>query len=46
VAKQWLYTQDVYVIETQDVYVIEIDGVYYLCNASYPGVNIELSFTL
>lgn len=33
----WLYTQD--------VYVVEIDGVYYLCNASYPGVNIELSFT-
>jgi hypothetical protein len=32
----WLYTQN--------VYVIEIDGVYYLCNASYPGVNIELSF--
>jgi hypothetical protein len=29
----WLYTQN--------VYVIEIDGVYYLCNASYPGVNIE-----
>jgi len=34
----WLYTQD--------VFVIEIDGVYYLCNASYPGVNLELSFTL
>jgi hypothetical protein len=34
----WLYTQD--------VYVIEIDGVYYLCNASYPGVNLTLSFTL
>ena len=33
----WLYTQD--------VYVIEIDGVYYLCNAMYPGVNIVLSFT-
>jgi hypothetical protein len=32
----WLYTQN--------VFVIEIDGVYYLCNASYPGVNIELSF--
>lgn len=32
----WLYTQN--------VYVIEIDGVYYLCNASYPGVNLELSF--
>jgi flagellar motor protein MotB len=31
----WLYTQD--------VYVIEIDGVYYLCNPMYPGVNIELS---
>jgi len=31
----WLYTQD--------VYVIEIDGVYYLCNAMYPGVNITLS---
>jgi hypothetical protein len=32
----WLYTQD--------VYVIEINGVYYLCNPSYPGVNIQLSF--
>jgi hypothetical protein len=32
----WLYTQD--------VYVIEIDGVYYLCNPMYPGVNIQLSF--
>ncbi|HEY1677879.1 MAG TPA: hypothetical protein VGG04_09250 [Candidatus Sulfotelmatobacter sp.] len=34
----WLYTQD--------VYVVEIDGVYYLCNADYPGVNIVLSVTL
>ena len=34
----WLYTQD--------VFVIEINGVYYLCNASYPGVNLALSFTL
>jgi hypothetical protein len=34
----WLYTQN--------VYVVEIDGVYYLCNASYPGVNLALSFTL
>jgi flagellar motor protein MotB len=34
----WLYTQD--------VYVIEIDGVYYLCNANYPGVNITLSIVL
>jgi hypothetical protein len=34
----WLYTQD--------VYVVEIDGVYYLCNANYPGVNIVLSVTL
>jgi len=34
----WLYTQD--------VYVVEIDGVYYLCNASYPGVNLTLSLTL
>ena len=33
----WLYTQD--------VYVIEIDGVYYLCNASYPGVNLMLNVT-
>ena len=32
----WLYTQD--------VYVIEINGVYYLCNASFPGVNLTLSF--
>jgi hypothetical protein len=34
----WLYTQN--------VYVIEIDGMYYLCNQLYPGVNLELSFTL
>ena len=34
----WLYTQD--------VFVVEIDGVYYLCNPVYPGVNIALSFTL
>jgi phage repressor protein C with HTH and peptisase S24 domain len=34
----WLYTED--------VYVIEVDGVYYLCNASYPGVNIALSINL
>jgi hypothetical protein len=31
----WLYTQD--------VYVVEINGVYYLCNPMYPGVNIALS---
>jgi hypothetical protein len=34
----WLYTQD--------VYVVEINGVYYLCNASYPGVNLALSIQL
>ncbi len=34
----WLYTQN--------VYVVEINGVYYLCNASFPGVNLTLSFTL
>ena len=34
----WLYTQD--------VYVIDIDGVYYLCNPMYPGVNVALSVTL
>lgn len=34
----WLYTQD--------VYVIEINGVYYLCNPTYPGVNILLSVTI
>jgi hypothetical protein len=34
----WLYTQD--------VYVVEINGVYYLCNASFPGVNLTLSFSL
>jgi len=34
----WLYTQD--------VYVVEIDGVYYLCNTDYPGVNILLSVTM
>jgi len=34
----WLYTQN--------VYVIDINGVYYLCNPVYPGVNIALSFSL
>jgi hypothetical protein len=34
----WLYTQH--------VYVVDINGVYYLCNASFPGVNLALSFTL
>jgi len=34
----WLYTQD--------VYVVEINGVYYLCNANYPGVNVALNVTL
>src|ERR1022692_670439 len=34
----WLYTQD--------VFVVEINGVYYLCNPMYPGVNLALSFTL
>ena len=34
----WLYTQD--------VYVIDIDGVYYLCNPVYPGVNVALNVTL
>lgn len=34
----WLYTQD--------VFVVEINGVYYLCNPMYPGVNILLSVTL
>ncbi|MFZ3210350.1 MAG: hypothetical protein WA188_02450 [Terriglobales bacterium] len=34
----WLYTQN--------VYVLEINGVYYLCNPMYPGVNVELSVTL
>ena len=34
----WLYTQD--------VYVVEINGVYYLCNPAYPGVNVELNVTL
>jgi hypothetical protein len=33
----WLYTQD--------VFVVEINGVYYLCNPMYPGVNIALSVT-
>ena len=34
----WLYTQN--------VYVIDIDGVYYLRNPAYPGVNVELAVTL
>jgi hypothetical protein len=34
----WLYTQD--------VYVVDIGGMYYLCNPMYPGVNLALSFTL
>jgi len=31
----WLYTED--------VYVVDIDGVYYLCNPRYPGVNIAIN---
>ena len=31
----WLYTQN--------VYVVDMNGVYYLCNPMYPGVNIALS---
>ena len=34
----WLYTQD--------VYVIEINGVYYLCNPAYPGVQLLVNVTL
>jgi len=34
----WLYTED--------LYVIDINGVYYLCNPMYPGVTIALSLTL
>lgn len=34
----WLYTQN--------VFVVDIGGVYYLCNPTYPGVNIALSFSL
>jgi len=34
----WLYTQN--------VYVVDIDGVYYLCNPMYPGVNIALIVNL
>ncbi len=34
----WLYTQD--------LYVIDINGVYYLCNPMYPGINVALSVTL
>src|SRR5208283_2725189 len=34
----WLYTQD--------VYVIEINGAYYLCNPMYPGVNLVINVTL
>jgi hypothetical protein len=34
----WLYTQD--------VFVVEINGIYYLCNPMYPGVNVALNVTL
>jgi outer membrane biosynthesis protein TonB len=34
----WLYTQN--------VFIIELDGVYYLCNSTYPGVNVTLSVVL
>lgn len=34
----WLYTQQ--------VFVVDIGGVYYLCNPTYPGVNVELNITL
>jgi hypothetical protein len=31
---------------TQDVFVVEIDGMYYLCNPSYPGINVAIDVTL
>lgn len=34
----WLYTQD--------VFVVEIGGMYYLCNPMYPGINVALNVTL
>jgi hypothetical protein len=34
----WLYTQD--------VFVVEINGMYYLCNPMFPGVNVALAVTL
>ena len=34
----WLYTQD--------VFVVEIDGMYYLCNPMYPGVNVAITVNL
>jgi hypothetical protein len=34
----WLYTQD--------VYVIELNGNYFLCNPRYPGVNVAIDVTL
>jgi hypothetical protein len=34
----WLYTQD--------VFVVEIDGMYYLCNPAFPGVNVAIDVTL
>lgn len=34
----WLYTQN--------VYVVEIGGMYYLCNPVYPGVNLAINVTL
>ena len=34
----WLYTQD--------VFVVEIDGMYYLCNPMYPGVNVAIMVNL
>ncbi len=34
----WLYTQD--------VFVVDINGVYYLCNSTYPGVNVAINVEL
>lgn len=34
----WLYTQD--------VFVVEINGAYYLCNPMFPGVNVALAVTV
>lgn len=34
----WLYTQD--------VFVVEINGMYYLCNPMFPGINVALNVTL
>lgn len=32
-------------LPSEDLFVVQVDGGYYLCNSTYPGVNIPLTVT-